>query len=1195
VSLTEESGGRAVVTISSRRENAKEWVRHASGVVRVGPTSNTSPSAMSRREIEMRCLALIESRQHYAHMDARGLFYGPAFRGVTEVRVGADEILARVHVPDELRHQSAEYLVHPALLDACFQAALWALQSALGHGAVVPIEVDALCVYERPPVDIWVHAQIAKSNNAETPTITIRVHDESGRMLFEVGALHVQVLDSAKSKKIDPFANCIFEIAWRNSEIATRIANDAQRPRQWLVLSDSSGVGSALTEQLRARGNRTVEVTVHETYVQLSDDAHRLNPTDIPQWEKLLAKAFGKLGCHGVIDCLALDGATFRHTTEKTLTTDMQRGLFSTLRLVQAIVKQGWRDAPKLFVLTRGAQAVEAGSAPLSVSQSMLWGLGRVIAMEHPDMGCVRIDLAPERSPDELAMVLRELSADSEEDQIAYRSGHRYAARLTRAQWETNDNAKERLEPAAGRSYRLDIREPGVLERLVLRPIERRMPGPGEVEIEVNTAGLNFIDVMKAMGIYPGMDPSSIRLGGECAGTVTAVGEGVTKLSVGQAVITSAPSSFASHVTTRAEFVTSKPERLSFEEAATIPAVFMTVYWALHHVGRLQRGERILIHSATGGTGLAAIQYAQAVGAEVFATAGSEEKRAFLRGLGIQHVMDSRSLAFADEVMAKTGGRGVDVVLNSLTGEAMVRSLEILAPYGRFLEIGKKDIYENSRLGMLPFRKAISYTSIDLAGMAEERPHQYGALLEEVTAKFADGTFKPEPVTVFSTNDAQSAFRLMAQAKHMGKIAIRMRDPEARIHVPAAVSAHIRANATYLVTGGLGGLGLSLAEWMVQRGAAHLVLVGRSAPNAAAELAISSMRAAGAIVHTMQANVARRNDVDAVITHIHDNMPPLRGIVHAAAILADRTIAEMDEPEFFRAIEPKVFGAWNLHEATRSDPLDFFVMYSSSAGLLGSPGQANYAAANAFLDALGHSRTAERLPATSIQWGAFADVGLAAAADNRGNRIASRGSASFKPAEGNELFGRVIASPRPEVSLMHFDVRQWVEFYPQMAGAPFVAELIQEAGKPETPQGGFRDELELLNPTQRLGRIESHLLEQLGKVLRLEPGKIDKRAPFTSLGIDSLMSLELRNRLEASLGLKLAATVLFTYATTQALVSHLVERLFPAQVAHEDHAVVAYTSTENALPPVMEDDMATEHEDDATLVDKLGEFEDFLK
>ncbi|MDC3954534.1 type I polyketide synthase [Polyangium jinanense] len=1196
VSLVEEGGGRAALTIASREADAKEWVTHARGKLRVAAPKAAARAGIDFGEVEARCPEVVESRAHYARMEARGLSYGAHFQGIERLRLGEGAVLARVRLPDDLGDDVSAYHVHPVLMDACFQAGGAALQSSLGEGTFVPVEVRGLRLSGRPGGTAWVHGRVVKTEGGADPILSLAILDDAGHAWVEIDDLRVQRLAEVEEPAIDPFADCVFEVAWQSKPLAA--AASTGNPGAWLVLADERGLGAALAERIRARGGSCVEVRAGDGYARLGEGRFRLDVTNAAHWDEVLRGAFGKNGCRGVIHCGALDGAGFHDTTEATLSADLGRGLASAMRLAQALLRQGFRDVPRLYLVTRGAQAAGTGAGPLSVAQSTLWGFGRAIATEQPDLGCVRIDLALEEQPDELEHLWGEILSGDDEDQVALRPDGRYVARLVRGSLG-HGSAAERRERAAGRSFRLDIREPGMLEKLSLRAMTRRPPGPGEVEIEVEAAGLNFLDVMKAMGIYPGMDPSAILLGGECAGTIAAIGEGVTGFAVGDAVVASAPGSFASHVVTRVEFVKPKPRRLSFEQAAGIPAVFMTVAWSLDHVARLRRGERILIHAATGGIGLAAIQYARAVGAEVFATAGSEEKRSYLRAMGIEHVMDSRSLAFADEVLGRTGGRGVDVVLNSLSGEALDRSLEVVAPYGRFVELGKKDIYQNTRLGLLPFRKSLSYTAVDLAGMAEEKPEMYGALLDEVMARFEDGTFQPEPVQVFAASAAADAFRLMAKAGHIGKIVVRMEDDAAEVTVSEEPGrARIRADGTYLITGGLGGLGLSLATSLVEQGARHLALLGRSAPGDAARAAIGAMEASGARVQALRGDVSKRADVDAVVQEIERTMPPLCGVVHAAGLLDDATLPNMSEAQLYRPIEPKVFGGWNLHAATRGRALDFFVAYSSVAGLLGSPGQTNYAAANTFLDALCQARAAEGLPGLSIQWGAFADVGLAAASDLRGKRVASRGVDGMTAEEGSLLFGRALAHPRPEVALMRFALRQWVEFYPQMAGAPFLRELEAEKnaapGAPDK-KGTFRDVLERASAAERLGLVESHLAEQLGRVLRMEPERIDRRAPFTNYGMDSLLSLELRNRLEVSLALKLSAAILFTYPTASALAAHLAERMFPPKAPTEAAEVAppGPAEVDDALIAPAEGE-STSEEDEASLVDKLQAFEEYL-
>jgi len=406
-----------------------------------------------------------------------------------------------------------------------------------------------------------------------------------------------------------------------------------------------------------------------------------------------------------------------------------------------------------------------------------------------------------------------------------------------------------------------------------------------------------------------------------------------------------------------------------------------------------------------------------------------------------------------------------------------------------------------------------------------------------------------------------------------------------------AESPALSPDATYLITGGLGGLGLSLATWMVSQGARHLVLMGRSEPSAGASEAIRAMEASGAAVCTWRGDVSRLADVEGVLAQIRDWMPPLRGIVHTAAVLEDRTLQEMGEDQFWKPIRPKVLGAWNLHAATHDLPLNFFVMYSSAAALLGSPGQGNYAAANAFLDALAHRRFALGLPAMSIQWGAFSEVGLAAAQENRGERLSHRGIESFTPVDGTELFARLLARPRAEVGLLRMSVRQWIEFYPSAAAATFLSELSAEEGRPGAAKiaGRFRETLEGLLPWERRSALEQHILECLSRVLRLPVERIDAHAPFGGYGMDSLMSLEIRNRLEPSLGLKLSAALLYTHPNASALVEHLLVEL---QLETEGGP----NSTSNfpiddipAAPGLSEEATA------ALLNEKLLDLEDYLK
>ena len=505
----------------------------------------------------------------------------------------------------------------------------------------------------------------------------------------------------------------------------------------------------------------------------------------------------------------------------------------------------------------------------------------------------------------------------------------------------------------------------------------------------MRTAGLNFRDVLNALGVYAG---SAGLLGHEFAGTVVAKGDRVSHLSVGDEVMGIAEGAFASYVTTGAAGVARKPELLSHEEAATIPMAFLTAHYALIHLAKLARGERVLIHSAAGGVGMAAVQIARKAGAEIFATAGSPRKRERLHSLGIEHVMDSRSTDFAEEIRTRTGGAGIDVVLNFLTGEAIPASLSLLRPGGRFLEIGKAGIWEAERVAEA--YPHVRYHVIYLGEVGAKEPALLQAMFSDLNADLETGTLVPLPHRVFPIGEASLAFRHMAAARHIGKVVLAVDEPRRQ-------GLRVREDATYLLTGGLGGLGLRTARWLVDKGARSLVLVGRRDPTKEAAAVIEELSSLGARVAVMAADVSRPEDVARVVGAIASGMAPLRGVIHAAGILDDAPLVNTSFDRFGPVFGAKAQGAWNLHWATRELSLDFFVLYSSVASVLGSPGQGSYAAANALLDGLAHRRRGEGRAGLSVNWGPWAEVGMAAALDERQQRRRREaGVAAISPAEG---------------------------------------------------------------------------------------------------------------------------------------------------------------------------------------------------
>jgi polyketide synthase 12/myxalamid-type polyketide synthase MxaB len=819
----------------------------------------------------------------------------------------------------------------------------------------------------------------------------------------------------------------------------------------------------------------------------------------------------------------------------------------SVLSLVQAVVADAGTAPPRLWLVTRGAQPV-ASPHGLAPAQAPLWGLGKVIALEHPELRCVRLDLDPADAVSDAQPILDELLAPDDEDQVAIRAGTRYVARLARATVAPEPPATG--APTDEKPVRLEIGERGTLDSLALRPAPRRPPGPDEVEIRVQATGLNFKDVLNTLGMYPG-DPGP--LGGECAGRIVAVGSDVQGLAVGDEVVVLAPGSFGTFVTTAAAFVVPKPKHLSPEQAVTVPIAFVTARFALHHLARMGAGERVLIHAAAGGVGLAAVQLAQRVGAEVFATAGSPEKRAFLASLGVRHVFDSRSIDFADEILACTAGEGVDIVLNSLAGEFIPRSLSLLRENGRFLELGKRDHLTADQVNALEHN--VGYFVIDWGETAREDPALIRSMLVEQVAGVDAGLLQPLPYRVFTASEAAAAFRYMAQAKHVGKVVVSQSSEDAT----EPFGTTIRSDGTYLITGGLRGLGLLVAEWLVEQGARHLALMGRAALSEHAQAVVERLEQAGAHILVARGDVSSRDDVDRVLLQIAEDLPPLCGVIHSAGVLDDGVLVQQDWARFRTVLAPKVAGAWHLHAATSHLPLDCFVLFSSLASLLGSAGQANHAAANAFLDALAHFRRAQGLPASSINWGAWAETG-AAAERGVGERIAGQGMGTISPGEGLELLGRLMRGSVVQVGVAPIDWPTYLGRAAPGTGAVFLAGFAQDVPPPATIIAAPAAELDLRSrladapPRKQRALLVAYVQERAARVLGVASDALDARIPLNEMGLDSLMAVELRNLLGAGLGLErpLPTTLVFEFPTIQRIADYLADDVLALAPATEE-------------------------------------------
>ncbi|AVI62959.1 type I polyketide synthase [Halomonas sp. GFAJ-1] len=779
-----------------------------------------------------------------------------------------------------------------------------------------------------------------------------------------------------------------------------------------------------------------------------------------------------------------------------------------------------------------------------------LWGFGRSLANEAVGHLVTLIDVPSAPSAATLATFAASVTTpDNENELVITQAGTRLATRLRTLPAPHPLHAQETTPHQA---MTLGFALPGQLRQLQWRPRPLPALGADEVEIRVKATGLNFRDVMYTLGL---LSDEAIEngfagptLGLEFSGDVIAVGENVSHVAPGQAVVGFGPASFSDRLIASQHAVAPLPDGISYAAAATIPTTFFTVYYALKHLARLEPGEKVLIHGAAGGVGIAALQIAQWLGAEIYATVGSEEKRDFLRLMGVEHLYDSRSLTFAEEILQDTQGEGVDIVLNSLAGEAINQNLRALRPFGRFLELGKRDFYENTHIGLRPFRNNLSYFGIDSDQLMKVQPALTQRLFGEMMALFNEGTLSPLPFTAFSHSQVIDAFRYMQQARQIGKVVVTYEQPIAppKNEVLGTAAMQLPAHASYLITGGLGGFGLKTAQWLVSKGARQLILVSRSGPaSEEAQAAISEFEAQGVTVLATACDITDRDALAKVLARAQHELAPLRGIVHAATVIDDGLIRNLDAARIQKVLAPKIEGARHLDALTREAELDFFILYSSATTLFGNPGQANYVAANHWLEAFAARRRAEGMPATCVRWGAIEDVGFLARNTRTRDALQERlGGSALRSDDALKVLEQMLITPGASLGVLELEWGALARFLPT-ANAPRFTEIARASDDDGSVDSN--DDISALladlSPEELHSTVTDLLRAELASILLIDEEKIDVNRSVYDMGFDSLMGVELMTAIENRLGVQVPVMVLSEASTLNKLAGVLIQKL----------------------------------------------------
>ncbi|WP_030261526.1 type I polyketide synthase [Streptomyces violens] len=1053
--------------------------------------------------------AAVGGEELYAGMSAAGVDYGPEFRRLLAAR-GHDGRLA-VSELRGVRTGPAEHLP-PALLDSSLHG--MAVLNDAGE-TYLPVRFGRLRLFKKPKAaELRTVARLVPAppdGGQDVDVSADLVLLEGDRPVFELTGLGLKRVANTTAGG-GRHAQVFHEPRWIKRSLPGP-GQSAGEPRRVLVLNRTAA-------ELGDLPARAAETGTELTYAAGADVAAEFlrdgDPTDVC-W-------FWRAGDG--------EGAA-------ALAAECRRNYRDLLAVLGVLERGGAGHGRRLWLVTEGAQLLPDetphGTGPSAAAT--LWGFGQALWHEYPGYRVTLVDLPRESGGDGTAgaagpLLDEWLARDAGEFQVAYRAGLRHVRRL------------HPLDPA-GRpdaAVRLAITEYGSFAGVRPEPVEPVPPVGDRIQVAVHSAGLNFKDVLNVLGLLKqhaeetGVEYRPQPLGFECAGTVVAAGPDAA-FAPDDEVIVNALDCMASTLTVSSELAVRKPDRITMAEAAGVPTVFVTAHYALHHLAGLKPGDRVLVHAAAGGVGQAAVQLAQQAGAEVFATA-SPGKWPLLRAQGIRHIMNSRTLDFADEVLAATGGEGVDIVLNSLNKDFIPAGLRCLADGGRFVELGKVGSWTPEQVAEV--RPDVAYHHFDLGERPEAEAREHTRqILQSVTEQLADGRLRPVPATVYALDEAEEAFSVLGRGASTGKLVLRFADDRARPARPLAVSP----DRTYLVTGGLGGLGLVTARKLVELGARHLALAGRTAPPAEEAAALAAGLGKDVHVTVLQADIAEPADVERITAELKQSPYPVGGIVHAAGVLNDMPASALTWESIETVLRPKVYGSWLLHEAAASFPeLDFFVGYSSVAAVLGGPAQANYAAGNAYLDGLLRWRAGHGLPALSVNWGPWAEVGMSARLDAPlVRRLKDQGVTFMHPGDGMHALVTLLGQPAPQVVAAACD---WDRYAAGQALPHSLYRHLVRDGRPAGRPGLDVDELLALPADERRAALNTYLRARIADMLHFDgTDDVEPDAVFLELGLDSLAAVELKNALETALRVPLPASVTFDHPSVGQLTDFLDRQL----------------------------------------------------
>ncbi|SOJ53931.1 Mycocerosic acid synthase [Mycobacterium simulans] len=1111
-------------TIRSRAAANTAWTVHATGRLVDGTYLVTKHSVPDTRDMTEIAPAAL-----YAVLGTRGLTTGPNFQRIRSLHASAIESVATVDARPE--SDVTRHMAHPCVIDAALQTVAPLIDQAVGrtYGTVVPIAVDAIRAFAPFTDDVTV---IARRHVTDPMCADIVILDTELRACMQIVGVRFGSITPGRGA-LDHMDPLFYEEVW---DLRDPLSLDALVPAE-----QTATLVVAVGDGPHARAQELCDNLPHATYHEWTGGVVLEADAEVQLMQQLWDVSRDRPRVHVCVVAGHITDDTgalwalqrIAITTERFL--DEQAGAGSEEKSVFGDGSVG-DDSFYVSLVTERAFAHHTDVSVPNPSHAGLAGARRVMVGEQPRLRWRLIDVDPDTNMADLVSELLVPGAFSNDmaDEVLLRSGLRFTPVIMRTlPQRLGEMAK--IEPLHDpeANFTVEVPKSRIMSELGWRRCPRRSPGRGQVELHMQVVGLNYKDAIKVLGLLGERELApthfGTELGMEGVGVVTRVGPDVSEPQVGDVVITAAKGMLTRYHLAEAALCgkllpASGHGGIRPEHCTSITA-FLTAERSLLTLARLQPGETVLIHGAAGGVGSAAIQVAKARGAAVIGTARTDERRAYALAAGADHVIDSRSLNFVEDVYEITNGRGADVIISSAPGEILRHNFDAVAEFGRIVEVGKADIYQGGTLDLAAFDKNVGYFSIDMDRMLAHDSAGFVELITSICEKFSNGTYQPLSVEVFGTADLARACEEVFRSDRTGRVAVRLNDVAPPVR-PSWQEVVTDPEAAYMITGGYGGFGLATGRWLVRRGARHLILVGRSgATTEIAKKRLAQWRTLGIEVTEELLDVTDADAVNALVRRSHRAERPLRGIFHTAGAVADQRVADLELESLKRVYDAKVQGARALWAAVADAgiTLDQFAFYSSGGSMLGTMGQFSYTAANLALQCLTEEIVRQGQSAICIGWGHMSGLAGGMASDETAARYLN--AAGFDPIDMDDGPIYLEAAMRLGITQAAIIPINWSKVNAtvgHLRNLLRTAALVSAAADANSTGERLRANLAALDEGKR-GEVVAYMLaEQLAAVMGVSAESIEIDIPVTELGLDSLMAVEFGARASQALGVHLA-------------------------------------------------------------------------